>query len=72
MFQDIAQRMVNAENGFIESVMNCGKCSKEDAEKVFNLYRKEKLVKLHAGIGRYTVTHGALLDYDVIQRAINA
>lgn len=69
-YKQIAQRIVNAENNFIELVMNAGKCSKDEAEKVFNLYRKEKFIKLDAVGGTYKVKHGQFWDYEVLQRAI--
>jgi hypothetical protein len=71
-FKDIAQRTVNAENSFVESVMNCGACTKAEAEKVMAYYLKHKIAKMDAVIGRISVKHGAYLDADVIRNAINA
>ena len=67
----MAQRLVNAENGFVQTLMERGKISKVDAEKVFVLYKKLKLVKLHAANGEYKVKHGGYLDEAVIVRALN-
>ena len=68
----IAQRIVNAGQEFVENLMQLSGCTKAEAEKVFALYRKERLVKRDAVHGRYSVTHGAFLDADVIRRAIEA
>lgn len=69
---EIAQRIVQAQADFVETLMSLSGCSKADAEKVFALYRQEQLIKLDAVHGRYSVKHGALLDTDVIRRAIEA
>lgn len=68
----IARRIVQAQGDFLETLMSLSGCTMADAEKVFALYRKEQLIKLDAVHGRYSVTHGALLDADVIRRAIEA
>lgn len=70
--RDIAQRMVNAENSFIESLMVAGEITKEQAEKVLQIYRNAKVVKMDAVVGQMTVKHGAFLDRDVILRAAEA
>lgn len=67
---EVAQRIVNAENNFIEVVMELSGWKKDEAEKVLAVYRKLKMVKLDLGIGRIKVKHGAYLDVDVIQNAI--
>ena len=69
--KDIARRIVNAENGFVETLMNLGNISRADAFKVLATFRKAKAVKLHVGIGRITVKHGAYLNPDVIRRAVS-
>jgi hypothetical protein len=70
-FSTVAQRMVNAENGFVDYVMNLHNITKDDAEKVLRVYRKLKVVKMDAVIGRLNVVHGAYLDKGAIQNAIN-
>lgn len=69
--KQVAQRMVNAENLFIENVMEIAKISKEDAEKVFQVYLKEKIIKLDAVMGVYKIMHGAFYEMPVIKRAID-
>lgn len=69
-FKDMAHRMVVAENGFIETLMRCGGITKDEAEKVFRIYRKAKILKNDYAVSRISVKHGAFLNRDVILRAI--
>lgn len=69
--EQIARRIINAENAFIETIMNIAGCNKAEAKKVMRLYLKERLAKCDAVIGRITVKHGAYLEADVIRRAID-
>jgi len=41
-------------------------------EQIFAVYRRLKAVKLDTVNGFYAVTHGALLDADVMQRALES
>lgn len=68
--QAMAQRMVDAENNFIEVLMTLGEISKTEALKVLAVYRKLKLVKLDPVIGSMNVKHGAYLDKEVIANAL--
>ena len=69
-FKNIAIRVVNAENNFVETLMNFGEISKEQAEKVLAVYRKLKLVKLDAVAGVISVKHGAYLEKSTIANAL--
>lgn len=60
-----------AHDSFIECVMRDIDCTKSEAEKVFKLYRREKILKLDAILGQFTVTHGEFLMPDVLQRAVD-
>ncbi len=66
----MAQRLVNAENSFIECVRRDTGFTQEQAEKVLAFYVKHKLMKLDAVDGRFYVKHGAYLDSDVLRRAL--
>jgi len=68
-FKNMATRIVHAENNFIELLMDFGGINKKLAEKVFQIYRKKKLIKLDAVNGTYTVKHGGYLDKDFILNA---
>jgi len=54
----------------IEAIAHNGQITLEQAAKVFDLYRKEKIIK-HAAHDGYNITHGAFLDHAVIKRAVN-
>jgi len=69
-FHDIAQRLAHAETNFIDTLMEFGGITRAEATRVFDLYRREKLIKRDAAGGVYNVTHGAFLDRDVIRRAL--
>jgi DNA repair protein RadC len=69
--RDMARRMDQAEADFLEILMTAGGISKADAEKVFQTYKKLKVVKMDAVNGTVRVTHGGFLDRDVILRALN-
>ena len=68
--KDVAQRIVNAEENFTDTLVEIAGISKADAFKALATFRKAKAVKLHIGIGRITVKHGAFLAKDVILRAV--
>lgn len=67
-----AQRIINAENNFIEGLMIAAKITEAEAEKVLAFYRKIKAVKMDIVGGRITVKHGAFWDAEVILRAVAA
>lgn len=67
----VAQRICNAETGFVELIQEMAGCTKAEAQKVLQVYCKFRMVKLDALGGVYRVKHGAYLDKDVIQNAIN-
>lgn len=66
----VAQRSLIAEENFVRTLMEMGSITKVQAEIVFNVYRKLKLVKRDVVNAVYTVKHGAYLDRDVIRRAL--
>jgi hypothetical protein len=44
----------------------------DEADAILRLYLQENLVRLDWGIGRYSVKHGAFLNADVLNRALEA
>ena len=68
---DMFTRIDNAHAAFIKTIMYFGGCTEAEAIKVKDLYLKNKLAKLHTQTGEITVQHGAYLEPDVIQSAIN-
>tara|TARA_R110000803_G_scaffold46420_1_gene97409 strand:+ start:352 stop:600 length:249 start_codon:yes stop_codon:yes gene_type:complete len=69
-YKEIAQRIVNAENSFIACMEEDYALTESQALAVFNLYKKEKILKIDSGIGSWTVKHGAFLDKSTIQNAV--
>lgn len=69
--KEVAQRMVNAENAFIEIVMERIPCTREQAAKALATMIKLKVVKRHLGVSRYQVVHGAYLEPDALWEAVN-
>jgi hypothetical protein len=67
-YRDMAQRLVNAEIDFLDLLTQRG-LTPEQAQTAFATFKKVKALKYDAGIGRYTVKHGAFLNDDVIRRA---
>jgi hypothetical protein len=69
-FKNVAQRLVNAENDFAETLTHFAMISKADAFKALRTMLKLKVAKMDAVNGRISVKNGAYLDHDVICRAI--
>jgi hypothetical protein len=67
----IAQRMVNAELAFVDYLQGLHGLTTAEAEKVLAVYRKLKVVKMDAAIGRLNVVHGAYFDKGAVRNAIN-
>lgn len=68
-FESVAQRMVNAQEDFVSMLSDLYPLSNDEARTAFSTYKKNRLLKYEAGIGRYTVLHGAFLDLEVVLRA---
>ena len=69
MTRDIAQRLVNADNEFIDCIIDQG-YTEAEAVTIFGVFRQEKVIKLAAGIGRWNVTHGAFWEKAVMDNAL--
>jgi len=69
-YHDIAQRIVNAENSFIACMEDDYNLTEDQALAVFNLYKKEKILKVDAVMGSWSVKHGAFLDEQTIKNAV--
>jgi hypothetical protein len=67
--KSIAQRIVNAENAFIEVLVNLGSVTKAEAVRAMHTMLKLKVAKMDAVSGEIRVKHGAYLEADVIRRA---
>jgi len=60
---------VNAKERFIEYAMTRAKLSREEAERVLAVYKKEKLVKFDGVAGSWSFKHGVFGEPDVLRRA---
>ena len=67
--QAVATRIENAKHDFMHTAMVRGCLTPEEARKVFDVYHAEKIIKLDAVSGVYTVKHGAFWDSDTLNRA---
>lgn len=66
----IAARIVNAERGFVETIMRQG-FTETEATKAMRTMLKLKVAKLDPIIGRISVKHGAYLEPDALRNAVN-
>lgn len=69
-YKEIAQRLVNAENSFIACMEDEYNLTEDQARAVFNLYKQEKILKIDAVMGSWSVKHGAFLDKQTIKNAV--
>jgi hypothetical protein len=69
--REIAQRIVNAEEGFIEIIRERG-FTRDEAIMVMQTMLRLKLAKLDPVIGRISVKHGALLESETIRAIVEA
>lgn len=70
-FKNMAQRAINAEAEFIESLQRLGGITREEAAKVLDTYLEHKVARIDYGIGRVVVQHGAFLDQDTIRYTLS-
>jgi hypothetical protein len=68
--QNVAQRIINAQEHFVALLAEIASIHHVDARKVFGAYRKAKVIKLDAVGGRYNVKHGAFLECEVIRNTL--
>lgn len=66
----IAQRIVNAENDFVQLIMEKG-FTREEANKAMRTMLKLKVAKLDPVGGRISMKHGAFWESDVLRNAVN-
>jgi type IV pilus biogenesis protein CpaD/CtpE len=69
-FRAVAQRIVNAENGFVQILMEKG-FTRDEAAKAMRTMLKLKVAKMDAVNGRISVKHGAYLESAAIRNAVN-
>lgn len=69
--QQIAQRAENAVENWVEILSDKG-YNRDEAIEILGVYESNKVVKLDWAVGRYKVAHGAFLDNEVLDGALNA
>lgn len=70
MFKSIAQRSLNAENRFIDSVIEQFEFNKSDAEKILSVFMGHKIIKIDPIMGQYKLTQGIYWDKQVMDNAL--
>jgi len=68
-FEAVAQRIVNAENKFIETAMEQAGLTRPEAEKALAAFKAAKAIKIDPVGGQYSLTDGRFGERDVIRRA---
>ncbi|CAN7780364.1 hypothetical protein LJR296_007959 [Cupriavidus necator] len=68
--KQIAQRMVNAEDNFADTVQEITGCTRDEAFKALATMCKLKVVKLDVAVARYIPKHGAFMAADALRNAI--
>ena len=69
--QAMAQRIVNAEENFADTLVAIANITRDEAFKAMRTMLKLKVAKLDAVGGRITVKHGAYLETSAIINAVN-
>jgi hypothetical protein len=67
--KNVASRMDQADAGFKDNLKELGGLTDEQAQKAFDYYKENKLIKSDAVMGKHTAKHGAYMDRDVIRKA---
>lgn len=68
-YLDMAKRADNAVIAWRDMLSD--NFTAKQADKILSVYIKLKIVKLDWGIGRYNVKHGAFLDNNALNNALN-
>lgn len=63
-------RQANARARLVDAIATAGKLDAADAEKVAVFYLKNKVAKLDAANGSFSVSHGRFLDREVIEKCL--
>jgi len=68
--KNIAKRSINAENNFINSVMEQFNFTKNEAEKILSVYKKHKLIKIDYVTGQFQLKDGRFWDEYPMKNAL--
>ena len=67
----IAQRIINAENKFIDSVVEQFGKTEDEAKIILEVFKREKIVKIDPIGGRFTLTDGIYWDGVVMNNVLS-
>lgn len=70
LLDDMLTRQVNGQNSFIADIVEQFGFTVEQAIHIFRVYQQVKVLEYQAGIGRYTVKHGAFWELQPMQNAL--
>jgi hypothetical protein len=68
----MAQRMINAQDTFCQNVMEAFDFTREESEKILEVYASMGLVKLDIAVGKYNLKHGSYWDKGIMKNALTA
>lgn len=71
-FESVAKRQANIQDNFVNSVMDQFNKTREEANKVWQVYLAERIVKCDFVTGQYQLSHGIFWESDIIDNAINS
>ncbi|MFA5150832.1 MAG: hypothetical protein WC433_08075, partial [Candidatus Omnitrophota bacterium] len=69
--RDMAQRIINAEENFKDSVKEQFGFTDQEAQKIWDVYRKGKIVEVDAVGGQHKLKDGRFWDKQVMQNALD-
>ena len=67
----MAQKIINAETWFIDLIMENYNKTEKEAFKVFEAYKKHKLIKIDIQMSNYKIKDGRFMDPKVIDNVLN-
>jgi hypothetical protein len=68
-YEAVAQRMVNAEERFVEFAIESASLTRSEAVKALTTMRKARVLKIDAVTGQFTFTHGAFAEASILRKA---
>jgi len=69
--KEIAWKQVQSIENFIGLLVKMHSLTKDNATKVFKVYKKVKVIQIDYVNVNYRVKHGAYLDRDIVMNAVN-
>ena len=70
-FEVVAKRIVNAKKDFVDNIVEQFNKTEEEANIVFDVFKKHRIIKIDLSVSKYQLQHGAFWSLDVINNALN-